>query len=356
MKYDDLKETVLNSEENCVKFLRSFGIFNEYNVTCPRVADSMRCNVPLVRKKKDGRLGWRCSRGKCRSFHSIRKTNKFFTYRTRQGKCRSNFKLAHIIRITYYYITAPEMKLDNLQEKTGYSRQALVDWHSMIREVCSLVLPRQPKLEGSETNPIRVDGALFRGKRKSNEGRLRLGDKKSGQENNLPERESQLIRGESQKVSNNRNHGNRISGPWVVAFHESWSKVRYELVDNRSSETLMPLFHKHVQEMSWVVTDEWKGYLPLLRNEFLHWSVNHSRNLVDPWTKFHTQAVERAWIEGKEWMRRTRFPKLHFSHIWTSYYGDYFLVKRKTPTITICSKNFGMMYTMCFRVDLSNRQ
>ncbi len=96
--------------------------------------------------------------------------NKFFTYRTRQGKCRSNFKLAEIIRITYYYFTAPEMKLDNVHEITGYSRQALVDWHSMIREVCSLVLARQPKLEGSETNPIQVDKALFRGKRKSSKG------------------------------------------------------------------------------------------------------------------------------------------------------------------------------------------
>ena len=65
----------------------------------------------------------------------------------------------------------------------------------------------------------------------------------------------------------------------------------------------------HVQEMSWIVTDEWKGISPLLRNEFLHWSVNHSSNFVDPWTKFHTQAVERAWIEGKEWMRRARGPK-----------------------------------------------
>ncbi len=58
MKYDDLKETVLNSEENCVKFLRSFGIFNEYTVTCPRVADSVRCNAPHVRKKRmDGLAG-----------------------------------------------------------------------------------------------------------------------------------------------------------------------------------------------------------------------------------------------------------------------------------------------------------
>ena len=56
---------------------------------------------------------------------AVWEVNKFFTHRTKEDKFRSNFKLTEIIRVVCYYITAPEMKLDNIQEIKGYSRQAL---------------------------------------------------------------------------------------------------------------------------------------------------------------------------------------------------------------------------------------
>ena len=39
-------------------------------------------------------------------------------YSTEQEKCRSDFKLPYIVRITYYYTTAPEINLYSIQEIT----------------------------------------------------------------------------------------------------------------------------------------------------------------------------------------------------------------------------------------------
>ena len=84
------------------------------------------------------------------------------------------------------------MKLHSIQEITVYSRRALVDWHSMIRKVDSLVIARKPKVFGSKNHPIQVDEALFRGKRKNSKGRLRLEDKKNVNERELQKREFEL--------------------------------------------------------------------------------------------------------------------------------------------------------------------
>lgn len=93
-----------------------------------------------------------------------------------------------------------------------------------------------------------------------------------------------------------RNHGHPVKGPWVVGFYQSQQQVLFELVEEHSSTTLIPLFKKYVKLKSSVITDEWKGYLPLVRNGYVQ----------DPLTVFHTQRVESLWTEGKGWMHRAR--------------------------------------------------
>lgn len=58
-----------------------------------------------------------------------------------------------------------------------------------------------------------------------------------------------------------------------------------------------------------MATDEWRGYSKLVEYGFKHETANHSKHFVNPSIKFHTQAIEKACIEGKEWMRRARRPK-----------------------------------------------
>jgi transposase-like protein len=54
-------------------------------------------------------------------------------------------------------------------------------------------------------------------------------------------------------------------------------------VMNRAAETLLPIIHQHVEFGATVVTDEWRSYNRLSQN-YLHLTVNHSLNFVDPRT------------------------------------------------------------------------
>ena len=82
----------------------------------------------------------------------------------------------------YWYLEAPEKKLSTLCRTVGYCRESLVDWQSLIREVCTEVLSRQPKFKGTNRSWCQVGEALFRGKRKNHKGRLRKGDRKNPSE------------------------------------------------------------------------------------------------------------------------------------------------------------------------------
>ncbi len=78
---------------------------------------------------------------------------------------------------------------------------------------------------------------------------------------------------------------------------------------DRSAETLMKLIHEHVQHGSVVVNDEWKRFMPLKSEGYIHETVNHSQNFVNLNTGYNTQSIERDWGNSKEWMKRARGPK-----------------------------------------------
>ena len=99
----------------------------------------------------------------------------------------------------------------------------------------------------------------------------------------------------------NKNDATRVLGSWIGSLFDSWSKMRFEIVEDRKGEqTLIPLIERLVQANSCVATDEWKGYSSLTRCGYCHYTVNHSKSFVDPTTKIHTQLIERAWVEAKE--------------------------------------------------------
>jgi len=46
-------------------------------------------------------------------------------------------------------------------------------------------------------------------------------------------------------------------------------------------------------------SDEWPSYQCLTSEGFIHETVNHQENDVDPLTGAHTQGVERSWLDAK---------------------------------------------------------
>ena len=151
------------------------------------------CKSRMVRKSRNT-PSWKCTKKNCRTWRSIRKTNHFFTYNDRNGRSHSNYDLTDILKITYWYLKAPEMKLSSLQSTIGYSRQGLVDWHSLIREVCAKVLAKQPKFTGTDEKWCEVDESLFRGRRKNHKGRLLKRDRKNPRKSRPVKKRKQTIR------------------------------------------------------------------------------------------------------------------------------------------------------------------
>ena len=72
-------------------------------------------------------------------------------------------------------------------------------------------------------------------------------------------------------------------------------------VPNRIGSTLLDKITENIADGSTIYSDSWKGYQTnrIEIEGFLHATVNHKYNLIDPDTEVHTQTVERMWGSAK---------------------------------------------------------
>ncbi len=80
----------------------------------------------------------------------------------------------------------------------------------------------------------------------------------------------------------------------MFGIYEDACTVRFIIVPDCRGSTLIPIIEKYVQTGSRVVSDKWAGYKRLSYFEYIHETVCHKRNYVNPETGWHTQAIERA--------------------------------------------------------------
>ncbi len=59
-----------------------------------------------------------------------------------------------------------------------------------------------------------------------------------------------------------------------------------------------------MQDGSVIVTDKWGVYNRLEDNGCVYFIVNHSENYIDPETGYHTQGIEKAWVDAKAYTKR----------------------------------------------------
>ena len=60
-------------------------------------------------------------------------------------------------------------------------------------------------------------------------------------------------------------------------------------VPNREKEVLLPLIQQRIAPGTTIMSDCWKSYDCLSKEDFKHLTVNHSVNFIDPETGCHTQ-------------------------------------------------------------------
>ena len=100
------------------------------------------------------------------------------------------------------------------------------------------------------------------------------------------------------EVENNQNHGRRIDGSWVFGLKKG-DDCRYFYVEKRDKNTLILIIQREVEENSVIHSDEWSSYSDLIHLNYIHQTVYHQVNYVDPATGAHTQVIERSWLDSK---------------------------------------------------------
>jgi transposase-like protein len=116
---------------------------------------------------------------------------------------------------------------------------------------------------------------------------------------------------------------------WVLGAYDTEQKVGWiQFVENRSSESLIPIIQSWCLPGTIIVTDGWSAYSTIEEYGFTHEVVIHERYFVDPLTGVHTNNVENYWMRCKRRLKRmfgTSYDLLP-SHIdeflWNERYGD----------------------------------
>lgn len=80
--------------------------------------------------------------------------------------------------------------------------------------------------------------------------------------------------------------GRLVATRWVFGINPRGCGAGpiFYVVPKRDSNTLLPIIQYHVQANSTVISDEWRAYGALRRLGYVHMTVNHSRNFINPVT------------------------------------------------------------------------
>ena len=95
----------------------------------------------------------------------------------------------------------------------------------------------------------------------------------------------------------------RVSeGLWVFGVVERGSqKVLLFGVPDRTRETLVHrLITTHIRPGTVIYSDQFTPYIPLNQLGYIHLSVNHSKNFVDPDSGANTNTIEGMWTLVKK--------------------------------------------------------
>lgn len=195
------------------------------------------------------------------------------------------------------YYWAYDYSVTAVCELTGRAESTVIDWFNLCRDIPVELFRRRDKMGGPDCM-FQIDESLLRGKRKYNRGRFRGGEVILDQ---LDENDPNAA-----NIINSRNHGRRISGPWVFGIcyrtqHYDIDVVerRFFVVEKRDRATLIPIIQNEIEVGSTIHSDEWTAYSSLGRLGYLHETVNHQEYFVDPHSGANTQLIECLWKHAK---------------------------------------------------------
>ena len=250
--------------------------------------------------------GFRCT--KCKKFRCAKNAlvqgeirgaaqgnelRSFFATLGADGKSHTKVSIKAALAVIYFWAKDLSMlQTQHLLPESISGTETYVNWRNYIREVCQRSLNDAPPM-GGPGEIVQIDESLMRGRRKYNRGRLLRG-------NRVPPAR--------------QNYGNQVVGPWI--FGMVWKRpdgkqdLRMFHVLRHNELTLRPIIERHIAPGTLIRSDEWAAYRNISTWQgfnYVHETVNHQENFVDPITGANTQRIECHWGHVKtEILRKMR--------------------------------------------------
>ena len=283
----------VKSHSDGLQFLMKVGLIN------PPVFCEM-CGAVLSKcideKLADG-FYFRCPKSRCRSSYSIRHKSLF-----------RSIMLSLDLVVMLAYMWCFNFSPKQIKRELDLPSQTISSYCKMFRELCSMEYHTTNKIGGPGI-VIQIDEShMFT--RKSNKGRL------------LKMR------------------------CWVFGGIDESGNVFIERVEQRDSETLVPLLLKKVESRSIIFSDSWRAY-SRINLHFEHHQVNHSQNFVNPVDGTNTQRIEAIWGVLKRMlkMKGSRLCKNIDGTFPSSFSGDSTNHHHSLPLFSWLRSTPGQMHT-----------
>ncbi|CAF1685796.1 unnamed protein product [Adineta ricciae] len=200
------------------------------------------------------------------------------------------FELSHLplnsLFELMYYCSRQQDSLDHLIHELDIgSTKTVVDWKNFCRDVCAEYFLRNPVQIGGPGHIVEIDESCF-GKRKYQRGCV--------------------LRAQQ----------------WDFGGVDLQTKECFMVeVDQRDALTLIPIIQQFIRPGSIIHSDQWRAYNSLQNDPaYVHFTVNHSVNFVDPVTSVHTQNIENSWMRVK--CRQKKYLGIHRTLL-SSYLQEY---------------------------------
>ncbi len=154
---------VLNSKNDCMSYLRRFGMF--VNPRKCKGSTQESCNTKTVELTHCSQLKWRFPDATCQTYRSIACGNDFLMKTSVTGNYRRQLRQTDIVQIVCLSCYSG-MKISTAAAVEGVSRNTISKWYNACHDVCSTTESMLPEMTGTEAEPLQIDESYFAGRRK----------------------------------------------------------------------------------------------------------------------------------------------------------------------------------------------
>lgn len=273
--YDDLARVCFD-KRNLISWLQEKELLGDFGGLCDKCFNG-KVFLRTDKSYSKDQVVWKCSNRNCNKKTSIREGSWF---------SGTHLLLEQAIKLTYYWVYKAPSEFVVRELQIG-SEHTIADWYNFAREVCITIIKTENEQIGGVGREIEIDESKF-GKRKYHRGK-------------------------------------RVDGVWVFGGIERASKkCFFEIVEDRSAATLVPIIKRYVKPGSIILSDCWKAYSSLKEEGYTHLTVNHSLTFKNKETGACTNLIESTWNAVKK-----SFPKYGSQkQFYDSYLVEYMIRKK----------------------------